>query len=1111
MARSHTARQLTMGALTALLLVGLVAPVGPGAHAEPVLLLTPGQQPPQDYTLAPDGRPWTTGDYERAPEGVSDQWALWPACASDGDALTSFDESGDETAITASSTTSRDDFCIESVTVAEGTGEPIALHPVLAGTRGDGTARYDWIADDVLDDEGRDPALDADHGRRVEVLVRLQSFDENDRPRLTLSVQGGPGCDTSGDDANLPPWDIGDCVLEDDGFSQMPTGVATTDPESYNDRKRNLAAGRTPEQSDARTAHVNLPPDNRYEVTLRIGPAGSQTPALDPFAATFTGADTSFEVTQTDGTRRLIAGGVGDARPGFPPAGGEDVPPDDDDWDLLGALAFTTAFTDLAADGRSPRPWTNAAGAEAAYLPRQQLQGFTVGWSCFWEQLAAPAGDRARSRFVERSQLNATFFLAEGFRIGPGNAPDLSHIPDQLRGLVVETDANDFRTDLVTADGRSSTRVGLPLPSWDPSTGELSLQVCNPHHAPLHVLTLARLIAFDPAHDGERAALWPDTVRPVTADGTIVTDLGWRDAAPTTGTAATHVGSPREAALDDAGIVDVVNVGYYRVRLTPAVRAVMGLGSAAQLAARAQVAISTDDEGLAQLDVDLDGPDVVIDARGFTYSAPTISVSRSLPATWALSPTAVPGDELVVVHAAEGLSRATLPTLRLSHGTEEVQTLTPASYAACTEVEGGRARITLTLSAAVGAGSYTIAPLDDTGTPVPDAEGTFTVAPGGSGGAATIATCPASSEQAPPSGGLGQVREVTPLPDETRRIEVDVAVGTSVDVDPRRPTLEQPVSLSLRAGAAGRVTVGQRPATGSVAGFALLGHAYDITAPAATPARPHELVFRIRAEVADGDLPLAVLRDGEVVRRCRADDGRADPDPCVREQTTSDGVVTLRVLTSTASTWTVGVLDLRGLGAVCATPQAAPFSDVTTGSAHAAAIGCLTSRGIISGRSAELFAPRGTLTRGQAATLIAGALETAGVVLPDAAPVFDDVPAGSVHAAAIGQLAELGIVRGRSATSFDPDGALTRAQLASLAVGALELALDRTLSVPEAPFEDVPASSPHARSIATLSSTGIVRGTGPGTYDPDSTVTREQAASILARLLNRLLAERSLT
>jgi hypothetical protein len=92
-----------------------------------------------------------------------------------------------------------------------------------------------------------------------------------------------------------------------------------------------------------------------------------------------------------------------------------------------------------------------------------------------------------------------------------------------------------------------------------------------------------------------------------------------------------------------------------------------------------------------------------------------------------------------------------------------------------------------------------------------------------------------------------------------------------------------------------------------VAHYRVLNVGATITAPAASAADPLRLSF----QVYDGSLPggayasdLTVFRDGVPVAAC-AKPGVVSPDPCVTSSMTADGVTTINVLSSHASTWDV--------------------------------------------------------------------------------------------------------------------------------------------------------------------------------------------------------------
>ncbi|MTV23968.1 hypothetical protein FTX61_00820 [Nitriliruptoraceae bacterium ZYF776] len=177
------------------------------------------------------------------------------------------------------------------------------------------------------------------------------------------------------------------------------------------------------------------------------------------------------------------------------------------------------------------------------------------------------------------------------------------------------------------------------------------------------------------------------------------------------------------------------------------------------------------------------------------------------------------------------------------------------------------------------------------------------------------------------------------------------------------------------------------------------------------------------------------------------------------------------------------------------------FPDVPAGSVHADAIGCLSALEIIRGRTDGTFAPRDATRRDQAASMIARLLEAYDVELPTG-DGFGDVPAASPHADSVAALAELGIIEGRADGRFVPDGQLSRAQTASI--------LARTLTVLGAPLEDGPDAfddddgSVHERNIDAGAAAGLIEGRGDRVFAPNGDVRRDQLASFLARTIEHL-------
>lgn len=292
----------------------------------------------------------------------------------------------------------------------------------------------------------------------------------------------------------------------------------------------------------------------------------------------------------------------------------------------------------------------------------------------------------------------------------------------------------------------------------------------------------------------------------------------------------------------------------------------------------------------------------------------------------------------------------------------------------------------------------------------------------------------------------------------------------------------------------------------ALGGFAVLDLAIDITAPDATAADPIELAFEIDSALlpaGENASTIALLRDGVPVPACTATEGSATPDPCVAERTTQDdGDAVLRVLTSSASTWSAAEV-------VDACPDLlvddAGYADVGDGNVHADAIDCLDLWGIVEGLDEDTFGPSAGVTRGQLASILARAMDDAGAVLPaQPGSGFSDVPADGVHADAIRQLADLDVIEGFSDGTFRPSVTVSRGQVAALVVRAYEELTGETLSSGGDTFTDDDGGV-FETAIETAADAGFVIGTTTTTYEPTRDVRRDEVATIVARVLEPLV------
>jgi hypothetical protein len=176
----------------------------------------------------------------------------------------------------------------------------------------------------------------------------------------------------------------------------------------------------------------------------------------------------------------------------------------------------------------------------------------------------------------------------------------------------------------------------------------------------------------------------------------------------------------------------------------------------------------------------------------------------------------------------------------------------------------------------------------------------------------------------------------------------------------------------------------------------------------------------------------------------------------------------------------------------------AGFTDIIQ-NVHREAIYCLYWWGIMTGKSDETFDPRATMTRGQLATAIARTMEDAGYQFDANPPDKFSDDEGSVHEANINKLAAAGVLGGYSDGTFRPNTPINRAQVASILVRAWEAVTGANISGGDAFNDD--AQSGHEADINAAAEAGWVNGTGEGKYSPAANATRDQLASMIARLL----------
>jgi len=178
------------------------------------------------------------------------------------------------------------------------------------------------------------------------------------------------------------------------------------------------------------------------------------------------------------------------------------------------------------------------------------------------------------------------------------------------------------------------------------------------------------------------------------------------------------------------------------------------------------------------------------------------------------------------------------------------------------------------------------------------------------------------------------------------------------------------------------------------------------------------------------------------------------------------------------------------------------FTDVAVSNVHESNIDCLVHFGVTVGKTTTTYDPQGQVTRGQMASFVARAIEAVGTVLPANPPDAFDDDNGNTHELRINQLAAAGVIGGNGES-----GRSYRPQTGMRRDHMASFMFEADVFAFNDPLDPGPDAftdddgNPHEVEINALANEGVIAGRGGGIFDPTGTVTRAQMASFLARLL----------
>jgi hypothetical protein len=157
--------------------------------------------------------------------------------------------------------------------------------------------------------------------------------------------------------------------------------------------------------------------------------------------------------------------------------------------------------------------------------------------------------------------------------------------------------------------------------------------------------------------------------------------------------------------------------------------------------------------------------------------------------------------------------------------------------------------------------------------------------------------------------------------------------------------------------------------------------------------------------------------------------------------------------------------------------------------------------GLMQGVSTDslVFAPKQNITRAEFAALLLRLTDNTPSAA-SASPVFSDVKADAWYYGAVLKAKELGIISGVTKDSFNPNGVITRQDMAVMIARAFKLEAGSTAAAEAVKFTDENRISSYARNaVHAVNQLGYMTGSG-GAFDPSAKVTREMAAVVAVRL-----------
>lgn len=179
------------------------------------------------------------------------------------------------------------------------------------------------------------------------------------------------------------------------------------------------------------------------------------------------------------------------------------------------------------------------------------------------------------------------------------------------------------------------------------------------------------------------------------------------------------------------------------------------------------------------------------------------------------------------------------------------------------------------------------------------------------------------------------------------------------------------------------------------------------------------------------------------------------------------------------------------------------FEDVHVSDWYFDAVQYVYENDMMAGTSDTTFSPNQTTTRGMIVTIL---YRLEGEPTVTGTTAFTDVTADQYYANAVAWAVQNGIVAGSDATTFAPNNAITREQMAAILYRYAQFkGYDVSAKADLSTYIDAADVSAYATdAMAWASQTGLITGTSATTLSPAGQATRAQVATILMRFCENI-------